>query len=138
MLRIWIALALCAPLAAAETWNVQVEEPTGVYRRHDEVISVPLSKFGKHRDSFRVVDEQGGERPWQAAASELLFPASVIPGELPIYRVTCCEKTAPFVNPIMLRRIGMRRVELGNNRFREMIDAGAPAIVQAYSLTPGP
>ena len=32
----------------------------------------------------------------------------------------------------------MRRVEIGNSRFRVVVDRGAPAIVEAYSLTAGP
>src|SRR5690349_2715735 len=138
MHRIWVVVAVCAPLAAAETWDVQLEEPTGIYRRSAEVVSVPLAKFGGRRDGFRVIDEQGRELRWQVSASELLFPASVIPGERPVYRVNCCEKTGVFANQIVLRRVGIRRVELGNSRFRIMIDTGAPAIVEAYTLTAGP
>jgi Glycosyl hydrolases family 2, sugar binding domain/Glycosyl hydrolases family 2/Glycosyl hydrolases family 2, TIM barrel domain len=138
MHRIWLVLVACAPLAAAETWNVQLEEPTGIYRRSAEVVSAPLAKFGGKHEGFRVADEQGRELPWQASAGELLFPASVIPGQLPIYRVACCEKTGAFPNQIVLRRVGIQRIELGNSRFRLMIDAGVPAIVEAYSLTAGP
>jgi len=134
----WIALIACLPLAAAEIWNVQLEEPTGIYRRYDEAVSVPLTKLAGKTRGFRVVDPQGRELPWQASESELLFPASVIPGELPVYRVTCCEKTGAFPNQIVLRRVGMRRVELGNSLFRLMIDAGAATVVEAYSLTAGP
>src|SRR5712692_6633856 len=134
----WLVLVACAPLAASQTWNVQVEDPTGIYRRYDEVVSAPLAKFAGQRESMRIVDSQGHELPWQASAGELLFPASVIPGDLPVYRVTCCEKTGAFPNQIVLRRVGMRRVELGNSRFRIMIDTAVPAIVEAYPLTAGP
>src|SRR5579859_2549671 len=138
MHRIWLALAACAPLAAADTWNVQLEEPTGIYRRSAEVVSAPLGKFGGKREGFRVIDEYGRELPWQAGAGELMFPASVIPGQLPVYRIACCEKTGEFTNQIVLRRVGIRRVELGNSRFHVMIDTGVPAIVEAYSLAAGP
>ncbi len=138
MHRIWLVLAVCAPLAAAETWNVQLEEPTGIYRRSAEVVSAALAKFGGRRDGFRAIDEQGRELPWQASAGELLFPASVIPGELPVYRIACCENTGAFKNQIVLRRVGIGRVELGNSRFRMIIDTGVPAIVEAYALTAGP
>ena len=134
----WLVLVACAPLAASQTWNVQVEEPTGIYRRYDEVVSAPLAKFAGQRESMRIVDSQGHELPWQASAGELLFPASVIPGDLPVYRVTCCEKTGAFPNQIVLRRVGVRRVEVGNSRFRIMIDTAVPAIVEAYPLTAGP
>jgi hypothetical protein len=69
----------------------------------------------------------------------LLIPGSLIPGELPVYRISCCQpNTSTFRNPIVLRRVGMRRVELGNSHFRVMIDTGVPAIVEAYNLTAGP
>jgi beta-mannosidase len=134
----WIALVACLPLGAAQTWNVQFEEPTGIYRRYDEVVSAPLAKFSGKTQGFRVVDPQGRELPWQASDGALLFPASVIPGDLPVYHVTCCEKTGEFSNQIVLRNVGMRRIELGNSRFRVLIDSGAGAIVEAYSMTAGP
>ena len=37
-----MVLPVCVPLVCAETWSVHVEEPTGIYRRYDEVISAPL------------------------------------------------------------------------------------------------
>ena len=138
MRHTWIALAACLPLAASQRWDVQLEEPTGIYRRYDEVVSAPLAKLSGKTQGFRVVDPQGRELPWQSSEGALLFPASVIPGELPVYHVTCCEKTGEFSNPIVLRRVGMRRIELGNTRFRLMIDSGAGAIVEAYSSTAGP
>jgi hypothetical protein len=137
MRHTWIALVACLPLAASQTWNVQLEEPTGIYRRYDEVVSAPLAKFSGKIQGFHAVDPQGRELPWQASEGVRLFPASVIPGELPVYHVTCCEKTGEFSNPIVLRRVGMRRIELGNNRFQLMIDSGAGAIVDAYSMTTG-
>jgi beta-mannosidase len=138
MRRIWMILPVCVPLVCAETWNIQVEEPTGIYRRYDEVTSAPLAKFGGRRDGFRVVDAQGRELPWQASGGEFLFPVSMMPGELPAYRVACCEKSGAFENHIVLRRVGMERVELGNSRFRLVIETGVPAIIEAYSLAAGP
>lgn len=138
MRHTWIALVVCVPLAASQRWNVQLEEPTGIYRRYDEVVSLPLAKLSAKLGGFQVIDPQGHEVPWQESERDLLFPASVIPGELPVYRITCCEKTGAFPNQIVLRRVGMRRIELGNSLFRLMIDAGAAAVVEAYSLTAGP
>ncbi|MBI1789490.1 MAG: hypothetical protein HYR60_18295 [Acidobacteria bacterium] len=62
----------------------------------------------------------------------------MIPGELPVYTVTCCQGTQTFPSRIVAREVGMRRVELGNERFRVVIDRGVPAIVEAYSLSAGP
>jgi len=95
---------------------VQIEEPTGIYRRYDEVAVAPLAKFGGHREGFRIRDSRGNEQPWQVSGDELLFPASAIPRSPPVYHVTCCENTSAFTNQIVLRRVGMRRVELGNSR----------------------
>jgi beta-mannosidase len=104
------------------------------------VVRVPLDRLGGRRGGFRVVAPDGRELAWQVAGGELLFPASLVPGELPEYRVGCCAAgPAPrFTNQILLRRVGLRRVELGNARFRAVIDTGVPAIVEAYSLTTGP
>ena len=132
--------AVCAAAFAGQVWSVRVEEPTGLYRRSAEAVRVPLAKLGGHSGGFTVTDAAGAELPWQAAAGELLFPASLIPGELPVYRVACCDtaKKADFENGIVLRKIGMRRVALGNRLFRAIIDTGVPAVVEAYSLRTGP
>jgi beta-mannosidase len=130
-------LAVLALQAQASSWTVQIEEPTGLYRRIDEVVSVPLAKLGGHTKGFTVTDPYGREMPWQvsAASGQLLFPVSLIPGQLPQYRIACCkENTAAFVNPIILRRVGMQRVELGNGYFRAMVDLGAGAITDVYSI----
>jgi beta-mannosidase len=123
-------------VGGAELYSVRVEEPTGLYRRTGEVVVVPLSKLGGHTSGFTVSDEKGNELPWQATSSELLFPASLMPGELPVYRVQCCTERAPepFKNTLTLRRIGQKRLEFGNQFFRAVLDLGAPAIVEAYSL----
>ncbi|MEJ5368532.1 MAG: sugar-binding domain-containing protein [Bryobacteraceae bacterium] len=127
------AVFVCA--ACGEEWRVRVEEPTGLYRRTDEVVAIPLGKFAPHGKGFTVLDPQGKEVPHQVAAGELLFPVSVMPGELPEYRVRCCrEDSGEFPNPIVARRTGMRRVEFGNGVFRAVIDTGAAAIVEAYTL----
>ena len=126
---LWFTGVVCSAAVA-----VRVEEPTGLYRRTGEVVSVPVAKLGGPRDGFRVVDPAGRELPWQVAGEELLFPVSLMPGELPVYRVTCCEPSRPFANPIVLRKVGMRRIEFGNERFRAVIDTGAAAFVEVYSL----
>ncbi len=139
-MRTGVILLGCAAVTlgtatAASTWTVRIEEPTGLYRRTNEVASVPLSKVGGQSAGYMVVDPAGREVPHQVAGGELLFPVSLIPGELPEYKVTCC--TAPqgrFVNPIVLRRVGLSRVEFGNAFFRGVIDTKAGALVEVYSL----
>lgn len=126
-------LTVCA--ASAAQWSVRVEEPTGLYRRTGEIVAVPLEKFAPHRAGFTVVDPQGREAPHQVSGGELLFPVSLMPGELPEYTVTCCQANpAPFANAIHARRHGLNRFEFGNEHFRAVIDLRAGAIVEAYSL----
>jgi beta-mannosidase len=130
---------LAAAVCQAAVWQVRLEEPTGIYRRAGEVVRVPLEKLGGAREGFRVLDPAGAEAPWQVARGALLFPAAVTPGQTPVYRVTCCTpEAARFENQITARRLGRRRLELANTRFRVVIDADLPAIVEAYSLTAGP
>ncbi len=127
-------------MPAEQVWTVRIEEPTGLYRRTGEVIAIPLDKVGGRQKGFTVADPAGRELPWQTANGQLLFPVSLMPGELPLYRVSCCD-AAPvprFQNPIVLRRLGMRRVEFGNSLFRAIIDIGVPAFVEVYSLRAGP
>jgi beta-mannosidase len=137
-----LALFLLAAMAspAAQVWSVRVEEPTGLYRRTGEAIAIPIAQTGNHTSGFTVTDAAGGEVPWQVSSGELLLPVSLMPGELPVYRVACCEgKPDPhFVNPIVLRRVGMRRVEFGNGQFRAVIDTGTAAFSEVYSLRAGP
>ncbi len=138
------ALILCtltvSAAFAAQVWTVRVEEPTGLYRRTDEVTSVPVAKLGGHTAGFTVTDPSGRELPWQVGAGQLLFPVSLIPGELPEYKVACCspKESTPFVNTIVSKKIGLRRVEFGNAFFRAVIDTHTGAIVEAYSLRTGP
>jgi beta-mannosidase len=125
---------------AASAWKVRIEEPTGIYRRDQELARVPLAKFPGQNGRFVVVDPAGRELPWQAGDGFLMFPVTLIPGELPEYTVALAtDANAPaFRNQVQVRRVGLHRVELGNDRFRVVIDAHLPAIIEAYSLTAGP
>lgn len=126
-------IGVCA--ASGAQWRVRIEEPTGLYRRTAEVAALRLEKFAPHREGFTVLDPQGREVPHQVAAGELLFPVSVMPGELPEYTVQCCRAGGgAFRNPIVARRVSLRRVEFGNEMFRAVVDTGAGAIVEVYSL----
>ena len=138
-LHFLIPLLTISPIgaSAAQVWTIRVEEPTGLYRRTYEIVRVPLDKLGGRQDGFTIVDARDREVPWQTGSGELLFPASLIPGELPEFQVSCCDSGGrpPFKNQILLKKLGIKRIELGNSRFRMVIDTGVPAVVEAYSLS---
>jgi beta-mannosidase len=122
--------------ACAESWRIRVEEPTGLYPRTNEVVVVPYSKIGGQHPAWQVVDPLGKELPWQETDNALLFPATLIPGELPEYQIRAVRQTnTNFINQIYLRKLGRNRVELGNRFFRVLIDLQAGAIVDAFNLT---
>jgi beta-mannosidase len=124
-----------APLAAG-SYVVRVEEPTGLYPRTNELVAVPFSKLGGPSASWCVLDPFGREIPWQTTADGLLFPVTLIPGELPEYQVSVSPEThSNFVSRIQIRKLGLNRVELGNKFFRVEIDLQAAAMVEAFNLT---
>lgn len=128
-------LLLLACAAPAQTWTVRIEEPTGLYRRSAEVVAVPLERLGGHGSGFTVTDPEGREVPHQVSGGELLFPVSVMPGELPEHTVACCTRQeGSFRNPVLARRIGMHRIEFGNEHFRAVIDTRTAAFVEVYAL----
>jgi beta-mannosidase len=107
-----------------------------LYPRTNEVVAVPYARIGGKQAGWRVLDPHGREVPWQATEDALLLPATLIPGELPKYRITASsESKTNFVNQIHLRSIGLNRLELGNRFFRLLIDKQAGAIVEAFNLT---
>lgn len=120
----------------AERWSIRLEEPTGLYPRTNELVAVPFEKIGGRAAGWQVVDGHGKELPWQATEKELLFPGTLIPGELPEYRVTTLtEAKTNFVAQVHLRKIGMNRIELGNRFFRALVDTHAAAFLEAYNLS---
>jgi beta-mannosidase len=131
-----LGVALAHPLSAAEVWTVRVEEPTGLYPRTNEVVAVPFAKLGGRQSAWRVIDVQGNELPWQATDGALLFPATLIPGELPEYGISAAPETKTnFVNQIHLRKLGLNRLELGNRFFRVLIDLPTAAFIEAFNLS---
>ncbi|HTL55698.1 MAG TPA: hypothetical protein VL361_08460 [Candidatus Limnocylindrales bacterium] len=125
-----------AVFGAAESWTIRVEEPTGLYPRTNEVVAVPYERIGGKRDAWQVADQKGRELPWQASEDALLFAATLIPGELPNYRIKSLSETRTnFANGILFRSIGLNRIELGNRFFRVLIEKQAAAVVEAYNLS---
>lgn len=123
-------------LNGAQLWRVRVEEPTGIERRVDEVVSLPVARFGGRVQGFRVTDPQSREVPWQVTAGRLLFPVSLMPGTTPEYTVACCQtQVGAFPNRIVARRVGMNRIEMANPHFRVVIDLRRAALVEAYNLS---
>jgi beta-mannosidase len=124
--------------SSAQIWTVRLEEPTGIERRDGEIVRVPLSRLADNRSGFQVVDSEGRALPWQVSGDALLFPASVVPGQRPEYRIECCGHPAPSAaSEITARRAG-QKVELANSRFRVIVDLTTGAIVEGYNLTAGP
>ncbi len=148
--------------AQGRRWAIQIEEPTGIERRDNEVVRL-VTRFAEgeaHADQLRVLDDQNRELPVQVVvadtypdgsikSAEILFPASLIPGQLPRYRLLAFplalserkpeERGGEYLTDIVVRRLGTSRIELGNNRFGIIINLGkdstAPAIVEAYNRT---
>src|SRR5437763_2925503 len=114
-LQIFGALLLLRAPARADSWLVRIEEPTGIYARTNELVAVPYSRIGRPEPAWQILDSQGNEQPWQATDKALLFPVTLIPGQLPEYRISPAPGAKTnFVNQILLRKLGLNRVEFGN------------------------
>src|SRR6185503_13366658 len=86
--------------AQGRSWVIQLEEPTGIERRDNEVVRF-VARFAAgdaRAELLRVLDDQGREVPVQVVvggahadgsikSAEILFPASLIPGRQPRYRL---------------------------------------------------
>lgn len=120
----------------AQHWEVNLEEPTGIYRRTSEPVAVPLSQLGGAGQSYQVTDAAGRPRPAQATAGNLVFSADVRPGDRPVYRISACPApdNLPQPDQPLARRIGANRVELSTARFRATIDLRRAAFVEFYPL----
>lgn len=122
--------------AAADSYSIRVEEPTGLYPRTNELVSVPYSKIGGKGGSWEVVDSEGQELPWQSSEDALLFPVTLIPGQLPEYHLNSRgHSNSNFANQIHFQRLGLNRIEFGNRFFRVQVDLQMAAITEALNLT---
>src|SRR5262245_7927976 len=162
-----ILVNLCIAANAADqgkSWILPLTEHTGIERRDNEVVRF-VARFaaGEARtEQLRVLDEESRELPVQVVVSEtyadssiksaeILFPATIMPGRLPRFRLLASplapaarkpgEQGGEYQTNIVIRRLGISRIELGNQRFGIIINLGkdntTPAIVEAYNRTAG-
>ncbi|HMY74561.1 MAG TPA: beta galactosidase jelly roll domain-containing protein, partial [Blastocatellia bacterium] len=140
---------------SAKSWRITLEEPTGIYRRDNEVVTVKLNfAAGEARaEKLRVLSPEGREMLSQIVpgekhsdgsikAAELLFPATIIPGERPEFLlVSESVPRAAATQVVTARRVGVGRVELANDRFGVLINLGLektePALVAAFNKSAG-
>ncbi len=142
-----------AQARAAKQWLITLEEPTGIYRRDNEVVTVKLNfAIGEARaDQLRVLSSDGREVISQLAVNEkhsdgsvktaeLMFPATIVPGDRPEFRLiaeslpravasgsSSNAHSLPVTElnqSITARRVGVGRVELANDRFGVMVNLG--------------
>lgn len=131
--------ALSLSLLAAQSWVVRIEEPTGIERRDLEIVRVPLARLGAHGGGYRVADPKGREVPWQIVDGGLLFPATLIGGQMAEFKVFCCESGATAFQPqVTARRLPSGRIELANSRFRILLESSTGRIVEAFNLSAAP
>lgn len=143
------------------SWLITLEETTGIDRRDDEIVTVKLKLNPGEavKDRLRLFAPDGREVRTQIAVeeahpdgsiktAELLFPATIIPGERPVYRLLTSNQkqidsaSAAGSSPVVTaRRIGIGRFEIANDRFAVMINLGfettEPALVSAFNKTAG-
>ena len=147
-------LAISTPAAAAvKEWLITLEEPTGIYRREDEVVTARLSfePGDAWKNRLQVLAPDGRPVIFQLEidqtnpdgsirSAELLFPASIVPGQRPEYRLvkTTGQSAAPPADQeVTARRLATGRIEMANDRFGVILNLGLentePAIVAAFN-----
>ncbi|MEP7270678.1 MAG: sugar-binding domain-containing protein [Acidobacteriota bacterium] len=152
-----IAPAQSPAAVPGRQWTITLEEPTGIYRRDQEVVNVRMtfSPGAARTRALRLFDTSGKPLQTQVVpidshpdgslkTAEILFLASIIPGERPQFRlVSESSEVAESALPttITARRIGTSRIEMGNERFGVILNLGLeqtePALVAAYNRTAG-
>ena len=161
-------ILLCTALGAevdrsaemtARQWTITLEEPTGIYRRDDEIVSI-VKDFaaGEAKVGQMVILTPDGREltPQVAGLSrhedgsikqvELLFPASIIPGERPVYRlISRSPRRLPIdvvTEPTLRgRAIGVGRYEISTSLYAVIINLGLentePGIISAWHKRTG-
>src|SRR5437899_2245082 len=142
--------------APAKAWLMTLEEPTGIYRRDHEVVTVKLRLAAGEakKDQLHVLGADGQEVLSQVEVeqfhpdgsiktADLLFRATLIPGERPVFRLLAAPiEGKPTAEPgVVVRRLGIGRLEMANERFGVIVNLGLegtePALVAAYNKTAG-
>jgi len=148
-----------SPEKSAAVWSITLEEPTGIFRRDGEIVSISTSfAIGEAREGELTIVTPGGEevvpqvvigsrhRDGSLEKAEILFPASLIPGERPVYRLIARRprhniaggNTAPDLSG---RAIGVGRYEISNRYYSVIINLGlentSPGIVAAWHKRAG-
>lgn len=156
LLSVFPNLTATARINTAQAWLITLEEPTGIYRRENEVVIVKLNfAAGQARkEQLRLLDSDGREVISQLEVTqthpdgsiktaELLFRASLIPGERPEFRLLADASAQKQAAPskIVARRLGTSRVEMANDRFGVILNLGLeatePALISAFNKTAG-
>lgn len=161
MKALYTAVMLCLLLfpargdaAGKKCWVIVLEEPTGIYRRDDEIVTVKMNFAPGEawQRKLRVVAAGGREIQCQIApdrlhsdgsisSADVMFPITMIPGDRPEVRlVSSGTPPGPVVeNSLVARRIGVGRLEIANDRFGVMVNLGRentePAIIAAFNKT---
>ncbi|QQS47915.1 MAG: hypothetical protein IPM66_04460 [Acidobacteriota bacterium] len=138
--------------------TITLEEPTGIYRRDDEIVTMLLElAAGEARtaSSLRLYSSDGRQVLTQLQAidthpdgsirrAELLFPATIVPGERPVFYLVSgvTDKNGNRAeNGLTASRLGVGRFEMANDRFGVILNLGfektEPAIVEAYNKSAG-
>ncbi len=136
------------------SWSITLEEPTGIYRRDNETVNVRLSfnPGEAFSDRLHLFSTDGHELPIQIVINEkhsdgsikkaeLLFQASIIPGERPEFHLISGEsgKRPDIDNEVVAGRIGVGRFEMANSRFGVIANLGfentEPALISAFNKT---
>lgn len=151
-----------------KSWAITLEEPTGIFRRDGEIVSVRVGfREGQARRGALTVISPDGQRlvpqivndqsfaDGSIREAELLFPATIVPGERPTYHLRnrlempkglagvaeLVGVTKPVAPALVARSIGVGRFEIGNEHYGVIINLGLentePGIVAAYNKHAG-
>ena len=136
------------------SWSITLEEPTGIYRRDNEIVSVKFDPgMGEaKRNELMVITPDGqallpqveikaNHPDGSIRQAEVLFPASLIPGERPVYYLVARKSTVTVgpqntIHHLSARSIGTGRFEIATSLYAVIINLGLentePAIVAAW------
>src|ERR1044072_1303050 len=140
-LVLYIFCAAVTAAAQGKSWAIQLEEPTGIERRAGEGVrfATRFAEGEARSEQLRVLDDETRELPIQVVvgdthadgsikSAEIFFPATLMPGRLPRYRLLASplaptarkpgESGGDYATDIIVHRLGTRRAGRGQNRLR--------------------